>query len=189
MARFRRSKGRKGGSGGSGGSWGSMALIVFGCVSLLVAIIMFSVALEQLDTAMTDVASYTEFVGLGDVMGIFGLIIFLAFMILGLGAIGGGAYLNIKKAMGGSWSSLMMVAIMGGITLVIAAIMNTIVLGQLDTAYDTAANVSLTANIADMVGLLDVMGIFGIVIFVTLIGAGLSMLGSAGFGAYKQVKG
>lgn len=185
MARYKKKHRSGGGSRGTSG-WGGTIMIIFGCVAMLVCLIMFTIAIGQLDEALTDAATYSYMTSLDDVMGIFGLVTFLAFMVLGLGAIGGGAYLNIKSRMGGSWMDLLMLAVMGGITIVIALIMNGIILAQLDTAYGTA---NVTTNVADFVGLLDVMAVFGMVIFLTLMAGGLSQVGGAGFGAYKRVKG
>lgn len=181
---MKKSKGKRS-SGGGSSSWGGMVLVVFGCIALLVSLIMFAVAIGQLDTAITSAGTYTEQVSLTDVMGIFGLVTFLAFMVLGIGAIGGGAYLNIRSRVGGSWMDLAMLAIMGGITIVIALIMNTIIQAQLHTAYVTA---NTTTNVASFVGLIEVMGVFGMVIFITLIAGGLSQVGGAGFGAYKKFR-
>lgn len=171
---------------GAGGPWGGTTLIIFGAVGMLVALIMFVIAIGQLDTAITAAKTYTYMTSLDDIMGIFGLVTFLAFMLLGIGGISGGAYLNIKSRLGGGWMDLLMLAVMGGITIVISLIMNGIILAQLDTAYGTA---NVTTNVADFVGLLDVMAVFGMVIFLVLMAGGLSQVGGAGFGAYKRVAG
>lgn len=184
MARFRKMKG--GGGKGNVSSWGGTMLIIFGSIALLVALIMFGVALTQLDTALTTAKAYTDMTALDDVMGIFGLVLFLSFIVLGIGAIGGGAYINIKSRMGGSWMDLLMLAIMGGITIVIALIMNTISLAQLHT---TMVAINATANLADFAGLYEVSQVMGIVIFLSLMAGGLSQIGGAGVGAYKRVKG
>lgn len=182
MARYRRSRGGRVG-GNKFNSWGGTILIIFGCVSQLICLIMFTIAIGQLDTALTAAKTYTYMVSLDDVMGVFGMVVFLAFMVLGIGALGGGAYLNIKGKMGGSWMDLFMLAVNGGIALVVALIMNGIILAQLDTAYGTA---NVTTNVADFVGLLDVMEIFGLVIFISLIGTGLAQIAGVGVGAYKK---
>ncbi len=78
---------------------------------------------------------------------------------------------------------------MGAVSLVIALIVNTLVQAQLHTTYTTAANVSETVNIASFPGLLSIMSIFGMLIFLTLIGSGISAIVAAGWGAVKQVKG
>lgn len=185
MGKYRKKR-NSGGGGNSTGPWGGVILTVFGAIALLVALIMFGIGIGQLDTAITNAASYTEMTSLDDIMGIFGLVIFLAFMVLGLGGIGGGAYVNLRQRMGGSWMDLIMLAIMGGVSIVIALIMNNIILTQLHAAYTIAA---CTTNVADFVGLLDIMGIFGMVIFISLIASAVVQIGGAGFGAYKKVKG
>ena len=187
MGRFRKKSGRVSGAPAVGsGPWAGTILTIFGSVSLLVCLIMFGIGIQQLDTAYTAAGTYTEQVSLQSIMGPFGMVIFLAFMMLGLGAVVGGGYLNIKRGLGGGWTEILMLAIFGGITLVISLIMFGIINTQLHTAYTTANG---TTNIASFVGLLSVMGVWGVVIFVSMIGSALAQFGFAGFGAYNRIKG
>lgn len=182
---------KKGGGGGSNrmNQWAGFMAIIFGTVAILICLITFSIALDTLDTAYTSAATYTEQVGLTSIMGIWPLVIFIIFMAAGIGALGAGAYINIKKAIGGNWMDIFMVVIMGTVTLVIALLMNTTIQAQLHTAYTDAANVSKTVNIASFSGLLSTMTIWGMVIFLTLMSAGLSQLGAAAYGSYKHLAG
>jgi len=185
MARFRRRRRSGGGGGGNSRGWGGQLLIVFGCVAMIVSLIMFSIGIDQLDAAIDAVNNTgAQFVGLEDIMNVSGLIVFLAFVMLGLAAVGGGAYLNIRARMSGSWMDLLMLAVFGGITLIIALIMNTITLTQLNTAIAT-----INATGTTFVGLYDVARVFGLVIFLALLSAALGQLAGAGYGAYKNVRG
>lgn len=187
MGRRKRHSG--GGGGGKGNQWMGFIAIVFGTVAMLVTLIMFGIALDTLDTAYTSAGTYTEQVGLTSVMGIWPLVLFIMFMAAGLGALGAGAYVNVKKAITGGWMDIFMVVIMGTVSLVIALLMNTTIQGQLHTAYTDAANVSKTVNIADFAGLLSVMTIFGMVIFLSLMGTGIAQLSAAVYGGYKHLAG
>ncbi len=162
-------------------------MIVFGCVAMLVDLIMFGIAIGSLDTAMTTATTYSsEMPGLSSVMGIWGLVIFLAFMALGIAALAGGTISTIRGKAGGSWMDMLMLSIMGGVTIIIALVMNGVILTQLHTAIQTA---NTTVHKAQFVGLVSIMGVFGMVIFLSLMAAGLAMIGAAGFGGYKKIKG
>jgi len=185
MARSRR---KKGGGGGGGQSSIAAPLIasVFGGVSMLAALIMFAIGIGQLDTAYTAAATYTEQVGLTDIMGVFGMVIFLLFIGVGLAGLTAGGYMGYKRSAGGGWNEIFMGIVMGTVALVIALILNTIVQGQLNTAY-VAANA--TVNLASFPGMLDIMTVFGMVIFISFIGSGAAAVIGSGVGAYKKLKG
>ena len=185
MGRRRKSSG--GGGRGSGQSqWSGFLVIVFGAVAMLVCLIMFGIAIDALDTAYTAAATYTDQVGLTDVMGIWGLVIFIIFMAAGIAALTGGAIMQYRKATTGGWMDVFMVAIMGGVTLVIALLLNTTIQAQLNAAIVT---VNATTNIASFAGLYNIMTIWGMVIFLALMGAGVSQLGAAAYGSYKHLTG
>ena len=187
MGKYRRKKKSGGGGGGGGGSmWGGSLAIIFGAVALVICLITFGIAIGQLDTSITTAATYTQMVGLDDIMGVFGMVIFIAFMALGLGGLVGGSIMQWQKSMSGSWSDLFMVAIMGGVTLVVALVVNTIALAQLDTAMTTVN--SSTNYAAYFTGLFNIMGVFGMVIFVSLIGASLAQFAGFGIGAYRKLR-
>lgn len=181
---YRKRKFRSG--GGKTSQWMGFLAIVFGAVALLVCLIMFGIGIDALDDAYTEAATYTEQVGLTDVMGLWGLVIFIVFMAAGIASLTGGAVIQWRKATTGGWMDVFMVAIMGGVTLVIALLLNGTIQGQLHTAYTTA---NATTNIASFAGLLDIMTIWGMVIFLALMGAGLSQLGGAAYGSYKHLSG
>ena len=186
MPRYRRRK-SSGGGGGGGMSGGAAPLIanIFGAVMMLIALILFGVAIDSLDTAYTAAGTYTEQVGLTDVMGIFGLVVFLVIVGVGIAALGAGSVMSWKRAQSGGWMGVFMAFVMGVVGLVIALLLNTIIQGQLHTAY-LAANA--TANVASFVGLLDVMTIWGMIIFISLISSGIVGIVGAGVGGYKNLK-
>jgi len=184
MPRFR--KKNNGGGGGKSNQWMGFLAIVMGTVAMLVCLIMFNIGIGSLDDAYTAAAAYTEQVGLTDVMGIWGLVIFIVFVAAGIAAMTGGAVIQWKKASGGGWMDVFMVAIMGGVTLVIALLMNGTIQGSLHTAYVTA---NATVNKAAFSGLLEVMTIWGMVIFLALMGSGISQLAGAAYGSYKHLTG
>lgn len=184
MGRRKRHSG--GGGGGGGNQWMGFIAIIFGAVAMLICLIMFGVGIGALDDAYTEAAGYVDQVGLTDVMGIFGLVVFIAFMSAGIASLVGGAYIQWKKATTGGWMDVFMVAVMGGVTLVICLLLNTTIQSQLNTAIVT---VNATVNIAEFSGLYDVMTVWGMVIFLALIGAGLSQLAAAGYGSYKHLSG
>lgn len=162
-------------------------MIVFACIAMLVCLIMFGIAIEQLDAQITSAATYTEQVSLQAIMGISGIIIFVLFMALGLGALTGGTIINIRQASGGNWLDIVMLAIMGGITLVVAIIMNGTIQSQLHTTIGT---VNATANYATYFEPVQtIMTVFGLVIFVSLLGAGIVQIGGAAVSGWKKVRG
>lgn len=191
--RFRRKK--SGGSSGGGGfkagalnasRWTGFLTIVFGAVAMLVCLIMFNVAIGSLDDAYTSASAFTEQVGLTEVMGIWGLVIFIIMMAAGIAALVGGSVVQWVKATYGSWMDVFMVAIIGTVTLVISLFLNGTIQTALHTSY-VAANA--TVNKAAFVGLLDIMTIWGMVIFLALMGAGVSQLAGAAYGSYKHLTG
>ncbi|OGO00998.1 MAG: hypothetical protein A2Y58_03235 [Chloroflexi bacterium RBG_13_51_52] len=184
--RRKRSGGGGGGGGGKSGQWMGFMAIIMGIVALIINLIMFNVGIGALDDAYTAAATYTEQIGLLDIMGIWGMVIFLIFVAAGIAALTGGSVMQWRKAVAGSWMDVFMVAIMGGVTLVIALILNGIAQTTLHTAY-LAANA--TVNKAHFTGLLDIMGIWGMVIFVSLMAAGIAQIAAAAYGSYKHLAG
>lgn len=183
---FRR-KHRGGGKGGGGGNqWMGFMVTVFGGVLLLISLIMFGIAIAQLDTSITSAGTYTEQVGVTSIMGIFGLVVFLVLTGSGLAAVTGGSVMTWKRTVGGGWMDVFLAFIMGTVSLVISLIVFGITQNQLHTAY-VAANA--TVNKASFTGLLSIMGIFGVVFFLAYIGTGLSAIAAAGYGGYKNLKG
>ncbi len=77
-----------------------------------------------------------------------------------------------------------MLVIYGSIAVVVALVMFGVALTQLTTNIQTVNASSVYANMFP--GLASVMGVFGMVIFITLIGSGLAMIGG---GAYGMIKG
>ena len=189
MPRYRKRK--SGGGGGGEGMTGVAAPLIaniFGAVMMLIALILFGIGLSSLDTAYTAAATYTEQVGLTDIMGIFALVIFLVVMGVGIAALGAGSVMSWRRAQSGGWMGVFMAFVMGVVGLVIALLLNTIIQGQLHTVYTTAANASATVNIAQFAGLLDVMTIWGMIIFISLIASGITGIVGAGVGGYKTLR-
>ncbi len=84
---------------------GPFGVIIMGVIAVIIALVMFNVALNQLDTAMTSVnATTNNFPGLYDVMGIWGMVLFIVLMGAGIGMIGGGAYAVVRPHLGGGRS-------------------------------------------------------------------------------------
>ncbi len=186
MSRRKKRRSSNGGSGTVVQRWGGSMLIVFGCIAMLVCLIMFGIAIQQLDTQITNATTYTEMVSLTEVMGISGLIIFILFMALGLGSLAGGAYVNIKSRASGSWTDIVMLAIIGGVTLVIALIMNGTLVTQLHTTIGT---VNSTTNYATYFKPVQtIMTVFGLVIFVSILMSGIAQIGFAVWGGYQRVR-
>ena len=186
MGRRRKHSGGGGGGKGNMGQWAGFLAIIMGAVALLIALIMFGIGIGQLDTAYTAAATYTDQVGLTDVMGIFGMVIFIIFMAVGLAGITGGSIIQWKRATQGGWMDVFMTVILGSVTLVIALILNTLIQAQLHTAQVT---VNATTNVASFSGLVSIMTIWGMVVFLALMGAGMSQLIGAAYGSYKHVRG
>lgn len=184
MGKKRYNKG--GGGGGKSSQWFGFLAIVMGVVAMLVCLIMFNIGIDALDDAYTDAATYTEQVGLTDVMGIWGLIIFIVFMAAGIAALTGGSIVQWKRATTGGWMDVFMVAIMGGVTLVICLLLNGTIQSALHDSYVTA---NACVNKAYFSGLLNIMTIWGMVIFLGLMAAGISQLAGAAYGSYKHLAG
>lgn len=76
---------------------GPFGLIVGGAVSILIAIIVFGVVVGQLDTAMTTANSTVNtMTGLYDIMGIWGIVLWVGFMAAGMSMIGAGIYTSVQ---------------------------------------------------------------------------------------------
>lgn len=178
----------RGGGGGSAkmNTFGGLMATIFGCVMMLVCLIGFNIIIGQIDTAYTAAGTYTEQVGVTDVMGVMPLLTFVAIMGMGVAALGVAGYVGFKKAASGDVVGMVMAVINGVIATVIAYIMFGIINSQLHTAWVTA---NATTNIASFSGLLDIMEIWGIVILVTLAGSALANFVGVGVGGYRKVRG
>lgn len=183
MARRKRNYG----SGGGGKKTAIVGLVsqVIGGAFLLLALILFGIGIGQLDTAYTSAATYDQ-VGLTDIMGIFGMILFLVFVGVGLSVIAGGAIYNWARTVRGSWMEAFMSFAMGAVSLVIALILNTVIQGQMNTAQ---VAINATTNIANFPGLYSISRIFGMLIFLTLVGSGVSAIVASVVGVTKAIRG
>lgn len=184
MSRFR----RKRSSGGGGGMGRALPIIgmVFGCVAMLVCLICFNIAVGTIDTTYTSAASYADQVGLTSVVGLAPLLVFLVFMAVGLAAIGGSAYMQLRSSMAGGWMDIFIGIVMGTAGIIIALILNNLIITQLHTVQVT---VNATTNVANFSGIVSILTIWGMIIFLTILGGGLASLAGAGIGAYRRVKG
>lgn len=188
MSRYRRK--RSGGSGGSSGhglgNFLGMGGLVFGTVALMICLIGFGIVLSSLDTAYTTAATYSEQVGLTDVMGIWPMVLFVIFMMVGLGMIGGGAFISYRKASGGNWMGIFM-AIIGA---VVAVVIGVIMFGTVNTQlHAVAVAINATTNVASFSGLVSIVSIWGMVIFIVIMMAAAGSLAGAIIGGYRRVKG
>lgn len=177
----------KGGGGKGGINMHVMYLIgqVIGVAFFIFAMILFGIGIDQLDTAYTAAGTYTEQVGLQDIMGIWGMILFLVFTGAGITVIAGTAVLNFMKTIRGTWMDAFMSFAMASVALVVSLILNTLAQSQLHAAYVTA---NATTNIAAFAGLLSIMGVFGMLVFLTLMGSGISGIVASGWGIVNNVK-
>src|SRR4030042_1385475 len=137
MAR-RKHFGSSGGGGGHRSAVAGLVSQVIGGAFIMFALILFGIGIGQLDTAYTAAGTYTEQVGLTDIMGVWGMIIFLVFVGAGLTVVAGGAVYNFVKTIKGGWMEAFLSFAMGAVGLVIALILNTITQGSLHDAYVTA---------------------------------------------------
>jgi len=167
-------------------SWFGFVAVIMGCVAAIVSFIMFGIAIGQLDTAYTAAGTFSEQTGLTSVMGMWGMVLFVVFALVGLAGIVTGGVTNTLNAKNGNWMAIMMGIIMGGITIAIAVIMNGVIQTQLHAAYVTA---NATVNKAQFVGMLSVMGIFGMVYFISLMLAGIAPIGGAIWGGVNKIRG
>lgn len=189
MARYRRKKSRGGGGGGGRGGFGNFGGLitsVFGGIMMIVSLIGFNIIIGQIDTAYTSAATYTEQVGLTDIMGIVPLIFFVVIMAVGIGALVAGGVIGFKKGSTLNPMDVIMAIINGVISAVIAMILWGIIQTNLHTSYTTA---NATTNIASFSGLLSIMGIWGIVILVSLVGNAVANFAGIGYGGYKKITG
>ena len=183
--------GKKTNGGGGQSAMGKSAVVglmsqVIGGAFILFALILFGIAINQLDTSYTSAATYLGQVGLTDIMGMFGMVIFLVFIGAGISVVAGGAVYNFSQTIHGGWMQAFLSFAMGAVGLVIALILNTISQTQLQAAGVT---INGTTNIANFSGLYDVWTIFGMLIFLVLIGSGISGVVAAGVGAIRNIRG
>lgn len=183
---------KKWGSKGSGtrntvvNNFSGLLGTIFGGITILICLISFGIAIGQLDTAYTAAGGYDGQVGLTDVMGIWGMVLFVVFMAVGLSAVAGSSAMQWAKITKGGWMEIFMGVIMGAVGIVIALIINGLVQAQLHAAQ---VAVNATANVASFSGLVSIMTIWGMVIFLVLVGSGVSSLVASAVGGYRKIRG
>lgn len=175
---------------GGGGGGGSRKTLISGIIGqvlggalMLFALILFGIGVAQLDTAYT--AASGDQVGLRDIMGIFGMVLFLVFIGAGVVVLGGTAVYAYLKSKGGSWMDAFIGFAFATVGLVIALILNTILQGQLNT---TQVAINALTNIANFPGLYAISRIFGIIIFLSLLSPGIAAIAGAAQGAVGRVR-
>lgn len=178
--------GRIGGSSSSAGNFLGIGGMVFGTIALMICLIGFGIVLSSLDTSYTTAATYAEQVGLTDVMGIWPMVLFVIFMMVGLGMISSGAFMSYKRASGGNWMGIFMAIIASVVAVVIGVIMFGTVNTQLHT---TAVAINATTNVASFSGLVSIVSIWGMVIFIVIMMAAAGSLAGAVVGGYRRVRG
>lgn len=187
MARYRRKRSGIRTSASVGGNTGMMSgvmMVIFGVVLLIADLIMYGIAVDQLDTAITTASTYSaNMPGLASIMPLWGMILFLIFMALGIGSLVGGTAMSIRAQWGSGWMGMLMLAIMGGIVIIVSLVGNGLVVSQLETAIETTNQTTNT-----MTGAVDIMGVFGMVLFLALMLPGVAMLGGAVYGGYRGVR-
>ena len=114
-------------------AWWNLLIIVFGVVVLLASLIMAEISLRQLYTSYDLASAYSYQVALPSVISASGIIIFLAFITIGLSAVSVGAYENVTKLLSGDDNDLILVAISGGVTLTLCFVALPLVLSRLDS--------------------------------------------------------
>jgi hypothetical protein len=84
-------------------SWmGPFMALLMGTILVIVSLVLFGVGLDQYDTAMTTANTTTnDIVGLYEIMGPTGILLFLAFFFPGIGMLIGGGVQGYKMARGG----------------------------------------------------------------------------------------
>lgn len=166
--------------------WIGPISIVFGAICLLVSLISFNIAIGQLDDALTTAATYTEQVGVTDVMGLGGMIFWIVFVGAGLVAVGVGGYAQFMQVSKGGWIDVFISVIMGAISIVMVLVLYNITQSQLHTAWTT---VNATVNVASFSGLLDIIGIFGIVTWAIMVLSAVSGVFGGIFGIVQRIRG
>ena len=116
-------------------TWLGPSAILFGCVAMIISLVMLESSMTELYDAYVNSLSYTEMVALSDIIPVFGIIVYFCFLFTGLSAIGLGSYLNTRKGLKSDWLECSGIAIMGAITIVISLVMFTTVQGQLHDIY------------------------------------------------------
>ena len=77
---------------------GNLGLIIFGVIAIIVSLVMFTVAVEQLDTVISTADSTAnEMAGLVDIMGVYGILFWVVISGAGLMMLGFGTYGVIKS--------------------------------------------------------------------------------------------
>lgn len=82
---------------------------------------------------------------------------------------------------------VLVASMMGGVTILITLIVFGLIITQLQSAMVTVN--ATAAPTTRFPGLVNIMGIWGMVVFLSLMGSAMASLVGAGVGAYKKIKG
>lgn len=81
---------------------GNFGLIIFGVIGIIISLVMFTVAVGQLDTVMTTAgATVNTMAGLTSIMGVYGILFWVVITGAALAMIGLGTYGAIRGRRGG----------------------------------------------------------------------------------------
>ncbi len=158
---------------------------VIGGTLMLFALILFGIAISQLDGAYTSAIAYDQ-VGLTDIMGIFGMVLFLVFVGAGVAVLGGTAVYIYSKSVSGGWMGAFLGFAFATVGLVIALILNTILQSQLNTQQ---VAINALSNVSNFPGLYDISRIWGMIIFLSLLAPGIAGISGSVVGAIGKIRG
>lgn len=116
-------------------TWSGPSAILFGCIAMIISLVILESSMTELYTSYVNALSYTEMVALSDIIPVFGIIVYFCFLFIGLSAIGLGSYFNTCKGLHSDWLGCSGIAIMGTITIVISLVMFNTIQGQLHDIY------------------------------------------------------
>lgn len=186
MVRFRKRR-----SSGGGGGMNKRAIpfigLILGGIALFVTMIAFGITLTQWDSSYTTAATYTEQVGVTDIMGIMPLLLFVLFQAVGIGALVGTGVLNYKTAANGGFIEIFLAIVYAAIGVVVAVIIWNLNQGQLHTVYN-AANATNLTNSASFTGLQDIITAWGIVDLIAIMSPALGAIAGIGVGGYRKAR-
>jgi len=146
---------------------------LMGLIMIAIAFILFPIVIDGTETILGwNEGNLTAFTGLSSVVGIAPMMVFVFVVFGGIGMTGVGAFRSAKS--GNVGMNLLLALIM----IAIAFVVYPIVLDGADTILSDA-------NIADYTGLSSIAAIAPLLVFVSMLFAGI---GIGGYSAYKAVK-
>jgi hypothetical protein len=107
---------------------------VMGSMVIFLCLILFGVFLKGLNDSLSSIFSWE--IGLPSIVPIFGLIIYLIFLFVGLSVVGVGDYLNLSDSINGDWVNKLLMIVSGVMSIIVSVIMYSMILAQLDVIYN-----------------------------------------------------